>query len=215
MAIYNTTDQVTNFERGVIYWNSNVFTMATQGGGTGGTRALRLTAGASNFTIDTAQPYGGVFNFFRNLSTADASLVVLASTFSGASGIQYGMRVATAITQSSTAGYVALQVNATETTTGSGPKLLIDAQTSSVTKFSVDSAGNVNASGGVKTNDLSGFGVATPSATVDVSGSTTTAASLRLRSGVAPTSPNDGDIWFDGTSLKMRIGGATKTFTLA
>ncbi len=54
----------------------------------------------------------------------------------------------------------------------------------------------------------------TPTAYVDVSASTISYASLRLRSGTAPTSPNDGDIWFDGTDIKMRIGGVTKTFTL-
>ena len=44
--------------------------------------------------------------------------------------------------------------------------------------------------------------------------STTAKASLRIPSGTAPTSPTNGDIWFDGTDLKMRIGGVTKTFTL-
>jgi hypothetical protein len=44
--------------------------------------------------------------------------------------------------------------------------------------------------------------------------STTAKASLRIPSGTAPTSPVDGDIWFDGTNLKMRIGGVTKTFTI-
>jgi len=44
--------------------------------------------------------------------------------------------------------------------------------------------------------------------------STTAKASLRIPSGTAPTTPADGDIWFDGTDLKMRIGGVTKTFTL-
>lgn len=39
-------------------------------------------------------------------------------------------------------------------------------------------------------------------------------ASLRIPSGTAPTSPVNGDIWFDGTLLKMQIGGVTKTFTL-
>lgn len=39
-------------------------------------------------------------------------------------------------------------------------------------------------------------------------------ASLRIPSGTAPTTPTNGDIWFDGTDLKMRIGGVTKTFTL-
>lgn len=51
-------------------------------------------------------------------------------------------------------------------------------------------------------------------ALVDLDASTTSYASLRIRSGVAPTTPNDGDIWFDGTDIKMRIGGVTKTFTL-
>jgi len=44
--------------------------------------------------------------------------------------------------------------------------------------------------------------------------STTAKASLRIPSGTAPTSPVNGDIWFDGTNIKMRIGGVTKTFTL-
>jgi len=28
------------------------------------------------------------------------------------------------------------------------------------------------------------------------------------------TTPSDGDLWFDGSDLKFRIGGATKTVTL-
>lgn len=44
--------------------------------------------------------------------------------------------------------------------------------------------------------------------------STTAKASLRIPSGTAPTSPVNGDIWFDGTNIKMQIGGVTKTFTL-
>jgi hypothetical protein len=43
---------------------------------------------------------------------------------------------------------------------------------------------------------------------------TTAKASINIASGVAPTSPQNGDIWFDGTDIKMRIGGVTKTFTL-
>jgi hypothetical protein len=47
-----------------------------------------------------------------------------------------------------------------------------------------------------------------------VAPSTTTSASLNIPSGTAPTSPVDGDIWFDGTALKIRIGGVTKTVTV-
>jgi hypothetical protein len=50
---------------------------------------------------------------------------------------------------------------------------------------------------------------------ITILGAATTAkASLRIPSGTAPTSPVNGDIWFDGTNIKMRIGGVTKTFTL-
>jgi hypothetical protein len=44
--------------------------------------------------------------------------------------------------------------------------------------------------------------------------SSTASASLRVPSGTAPTTPTNGDIWFDGTNLFMRIGGLTKTFTI-
>ena len=44
--------------------------------------------------------------------------------------------------------------------------------------------------------------------------STTTGATLRIPSGAVPTTPTNGDIWFDGTNLFMRIGGLTKTFTI-
>ena len=66
----------------------------------------------------------------------------------------------------------------------------------------IDDSGNV------------GIANATPTAALDTPASTTARATMRIRSGVAPTTPNDGDIWFDGTNLKMRIGGVTKTFTL-
>lgn len=59
-----------------------------------------------------------------------------------------------------------------------------------------------------------GAGVTDPSALVDIAGSTTGIASLKIRAGTAPFAPNDGDIWFDGTDIKMRVAGVTKTFTL-
>jgi hypothetical protein len=43
---------------------------------------------------------------------------------------------------------------------------------------------------------------------------TATNSSINIPVGTAPTSPVDGDIWYDGTNLKMRVGGTTKTFTL-
>jgi hypothetical protein len=42
--------------------------------------------------------------------------------------------------------------------------------------------------------------------------STTSAAGLRVPTGVAPTSPVDGDIWNDGTNANIRIGSTTLAF---
>lgn len=47
-----------------------------------------------------------------------------------------------------------------------------------------------------------------------LSASTAARSSLRIPSGVAPTSPVDGDMWYDGANVKIRVGGTTKTFTL-
>jgi len=55
------------------------------------------------------------------------------------------------------------------------------------------------------------FAVGQTSATaqLDISASTTTRASLRIRHGVAPTTPNDGDMWTSTAGLFVRINGVT------
>lgn len=45
-------------------------------------------------------------------------------------------------------------------------------------------------------NGLVGLGTTTPTAYLDLPASTTTYASLRMRTGSAPTSPNSGDMWY-------------------
>lgn len=61
-------------------------------------------------------------------------------------------------------------------------------------------------SGFVKSLDSFGIGLLTPTAYVDIKSSTISRASLRLRSGSTPTSPNDGEVWYNGTDLMFRIG---------
>jgi hypothetical protein len=57
-------------------------------------------------------------------------------------------------------------------------------------------------------------GTTAPTANLHIIGSTTAKSSLRIASGTAPTAPNDGDIWYDGTNIKIRVGSTTKTFTI-
>lgn len=84
---------------------------------------------------------------------------------------------------------------------------------SGTTQFGVDShiAGqNTNSIAGKFVTDDGGY-AATFSATMSTRGTINIAA----RSGGAPgIVPQDGDIWYDGTDIKMRIGVTTKTFTL-
>lgn len=54
---------------------------------------------------------------------------------------------------------------------------------------------------GVRTN--------APTAFMDLPAANATRASLRLRHGVAPTSPNDGDLWTTTAGLYVRINGVT------
>jgi hypothetical protein len=69
----------------------------------------------------------------------------------------------------------------------------------------------------LKVNGAALFGQNTggsPTAFVDIAGAVTSKASLRLRSGTAPTSPNEGDIWQDGSAVWIHIGGVNRVFTL-
>ncbi len=53
-----------------------------------------------------------------------------------------------------------------------------------------------------------------PTAAADIVASTAARASLRLRHGVAPTSPNDGDEWTTTAGKFSRINGVTKTIVM-
>ncbi len=48
-----------------------------------------------------------------------------------------------------------------------------------------------------------------PLARLDIAASTSTHAHIRLQSGSNPSSPNDGDLWYDGTNLKFYDGTTT------
>lgn len=72
-------------------------------------------------------------------------------------------------------------------------------------------------SGANRLDDVTSIGTnAAPPTTafLTIGAATTGIASLRILSGTAPTSPTDGDMWYDGTNVKFRVGGTTKTFTL-
>ena len=65
----------------------------------------------------------------------------------------------------------------------------------------------------VKSSGLVAIGGTSPTALLDLAASISTRSSLRIRHGVAPTSPNDGDIWNDGNALALHINGTNAVNT--
>jgi len=67
-----------------------------------------------------------------------------------------------------------------------------------------------NLGGGLLIDRGATFGTAL-NAWLEINATTASKAQIRLRpSGVTPSSPQDGDIWFTGTELNLQVGGETK-----
>jgi hypothetical protein len=76
LTSYNTSDQVTNYERARGYWSSNTFILATENGGTGSLRAIQIN-GASSFINLTSSG----LSMGRN-TTSNANIVTSTATLS-------------------------------------------------------------------------------------------------------------------------------------
>lgn len=160
LSLYNTADQVTNFERARMFWSGNQFIFTTERGGTGIFRDLVLGNGGGNILFSS-----GIINLGNGFisSAANRSFVNLQAASSASSGISNFLFVGPTINQTSTAGYRGVWISPYEQGTGSGSKLLIDAGTNSAangggthtTKFSVDNIGVVTSVGYTTTGLIS------------------------------------------------------------
>jgi hypothetical protein len=146
IALYNTADQTTNYERIKMFWASSIFRIYAEQGGSGTNRQILISA----LGLDTLGLYlnttstAGIVESRADTATAGAIIHrINANTLRGASGTQHGMVIDGTINQTSTAGYTMLKINPTESTTGSGAKNLIDAQVGGTSKFKVDNAGKI------------------------------------------------------------------------
>ena len=194
VTIYNTTDQVTNFERAAAFWTGNAFYLTSTAGGTGTRRAMILENGGGSITVNPSSNLSGGVSIRYDTGSPSVTGVGILGTLGASSGVQYSTTISPTFTQTGTAGYTALLINPTETSTGSGAKKLLDAQVGGVSRFQVDSAGNVTAGNTT---------------------STTTASPLRLSLGGtygtnAAGSPDNLKllVYDDGSSARYGIGAA-------
>ncbi len=145
IALYNTSDQTTNYERFIAQWASNRIDLIAGSGGTGTVRDLRIGNTNRSIVVAAATSSQGGYQF-NGGSTATANAVGVNATYTttATSGNFVGLNVNPTINQSSTAGYTGLLVNATESTTGSGAKLLADFQVGGSSKASIANTGTLS-----------------------------------------------------------------------
>jgi hypothetical protein len=150
---------------------------------------------SGNLTIGSFSLHGGsgYATFGGNVT-----LPITGSAFTSTSGTQIGLNYTSSFAPTSgTAIYSAFSISTTLNQTGGANGITRGLYVNPTLTAAADFRAIEVASG------------------ITVLGAATTAkASLRIPSGTAPTSPVNGDIWFDGTNIKMQIGGVTKTFTL-
>jgi hypothetical protein len=145
ISLYNTADQVTNYERGAIYWDTNVFSIGSFKGGSGTPRKTRIYGGDTNQYLEISPSTAPRFLFKKESASGLAGDFMQVYTgFSASSGNQTTLDVNPSIGQSSTAGYTALLINPTESSVGSGENSLIRAQVGGVVRFRVANDGTVS-----------------------------------------------------------------------
>jgi len=142
-TFHNQTDRTTNFEQCFVGYSGNSFLLSATAGGTGSRRSIQLLSGA-NFTIDAFNSTSGTVRITNSTSGAGVAAFGVTSTCTNSSGLTYSALINPTMSQTGTGGYTTLLINTTETSnTGSGAKLLIDAQLAGSSKFSVSNAGSV------------------------------------------------------------------------
>lgn len=141
IAMYASADQAVNYERLRLFWNSssNHHTIATENGGTGTNRPLRIIGSSSSLTFSASTI---AIEARRDATNLDIMRVTSASIVKSW-GIQNALTVDPNVSQSGTAGYTMLLVNPIETTVGSGAKLLADFQVSGGSKVNIDNTGKL------------------------------------------------------------------------
>lgn len=208
--VYNTYTDASNYERAKIAWESNILRIGTENAGTGSARAFELqTNGLTQFTIAA----NGIITTTNGINVGSSSNSITNASANG-TGTERVFACSQAYAATAGSRIIFSSTNSVQPTSGT------------LTYTGVGISPTINQTGGANGITRGIHINPTLTAAADwraieitagktiVAPSTTTSASLNIPSGTAPTSPVDGDIWFDGTALKIRIGGVTKTVTV-
>lgn len=233
--VYNTYTSGSVYERGFMRWASNVLEIGTEHAGATNRDVTIVSATGVLNTPATIKLQGSSGTSFQ----ASGSVVFHyatehrmqsgAGSYLGTSGTfpLVGIQGTWAPTGTSTmvaipfkiepiinysngtpgaGSYEAFKIAVTETALPTGQSYLIRAAggaAGTTDRFNVLNNGDTGIG---KLGTLTSF--------LSLAAGTTAKSQVNLASSTAPTSPVDGDIWFDGTNIFIRVAGATKTFTI-
>lgn len=150
LAVYNTSDQVTNYTRVSLKFNAGIAELRTERLGTGlgaslvvaNTSGIGVTYGTNGIITTTASigsstGASGIGFVFTNSG----------STFNASSSTQKGMHYSATVNQTGTAAFDGLEVDVTVSGSGSGGARLLNLKNGGTSQFNVSSAGAVTALG--------------------------------------------------------------------
>lgn len=147
--IYNTFTDASNYERASLGWSGNVFTLKPEAAGTGTSRSLVVSDGGGN-TLTMGTP-----NILNNAGTSGATVFRVSSGALTSAAVLFTQLQPT-INQGTTNAYTVLDINPTETATGSGSKFLINGRIGAGSSvFSVSNIGDVTGAGNLSGANLS------------------------------------------------------------
>lgn len=193
-AHYNTSDTTTNYERARGFWSGSVYNLATEAGGTGTIRGIKLTT-VNNFSLSVSNSsINGMVSVAGASGVSSAIGMLVNPTTTATSGRAYGLSIVPVVNQSSTAAYSALHINPTETAIGSGLNYLAHFQVGGVTKLIVNTNGSMQLPGS-SSNTMTRPAISSSEVTGEINGY------------------SSGNLTLDDGFLRLSAGGGTNPLT--